>query len=338
MLNPAAKPTPRLFLWVLLLATTLIIGLCPLVGLSQQLLESYCYRHAIDDPLSLQKSPVYQIFGEFSIRGTKVHLASVRRMFNTGVRKLSGEDDLALAWRHFIHDDDVVALKFTCVGSHKLGTNRDVAAALLQSLYQAGFKPQNFMLVGLAELPDEAKGTRPYSYGWQKEDIDFGSDRDHLAQWLGEVTAIINIPSLMDDNIIGLRGSLANLTWPLLKKPARLYKNRGDPFVPEIYELPQVRGKIRLHIANALRILYHGGPEFKAQYVEDLGSLIVSTDPVALDRVALELIRRLRREKPLPYGVSEKIAAPYLETAQAMGLGYQDLNFIDYRRIRHDMK
>ena len=338
MLNSATKSTRRLFPWERLLATALIIGLYPLIGLSQQLLEPYCYRHAIDDPLSLQKSLVYEVFGEFSIRGTKVHLASVRRMFNTGVRKLSGEDDLALAWRHFIHDDDVVALKFTRVGSHELGTNREVAAALLQSLYQAGFKPQNFMLVGLDELPDEAKGTRPYSYGWQKEDIDFGSDRDCLAQWLSEVTAIINIPSLMDDNIIGLRGAMANLTWPLLKKPARLYKNYGDPFVPEVYELPQVRGKIRLHIANALRILYYGGPEFKAQYVEDCGSLIVSTDPVSLDRVAIELVRRLRREKPLPYGVSEKISAPYLETAQAMGLGYQDLNFIDYRKIPHDMK
>ncbi len=338
MLNPNAKSTSRFFLRGRLLTNVLVIGLSYLVGLSQQLSEPYHYCHAIDDPLSQQKSLVCQVFGEYSVRGTKIHLASVRRMFNTGVRKLSGEDDLAKAWRHFIHDDDIVALKFTSVGSHELGTNRAAAAALLQSLYQAGFKPRNFMLVGLDELPDEAKGTRPCHYGWQKENIDFGSDRDHLTRWLGEVTAIINIPSLMDDNIIGLRGALANLAWPLLKRPARLYKNRGDPFVPEIYELPQVRGKIRLHIANGLRILYYGGPEFKAQYVDDFGSLIISTDPVALDRIAIELIRRLRREKPLPYGVSEKINVPYLETAQAMGLGYQDLNFIDYQKIRHDMK
>jgi len=319
----------RWLIWLVLAGTAVIIGPKAAWG-------PYQYRHAIDDPLGRQKSQVYDVHGEYAVRGRKVHLASLRRMFDTGIKKLAGLHDVPAAWRCFIHDNDVVALKFSRPGN-KLGTNQAVAAALLQCLYEAGFKPENFMLVGLDELPDEAVGTRPWRYGWQTQKVDFASSSDYLAQWLQEVTAIINVPSIMDDNITGLRCCLTNLSWPLLKSPARLYINHGDPFIPEIYELPQIRGKVRLHIANALRILYHGGPQVRETYIDEHGTLIFSVDPVALDRVALELIRRARRNLHLPAGANENISASYLETAYAMGLGYNDLNdFIDYHFLKHE--
>ncbi|MBN1765343.1 MAG: hypothetical protein JW860_08815 [Sedimentisphaerales bacterium] len=320
-----------------------IVLLFLIIGLPNKAWAPFEYRHAIDDPLGRQSSRVFNVYGEYSVRGVKVHLPSVRRMFNTGVKQMAGTDDLSAAWREFIHDDDIVALKFTQIGAKGLGTNRDVAAALLQSLYEAGFKPENFMLVGLEDLPDEAEGTIPYRYGWQEQPVDFGSDTDHLPLWLNDVTAIINIPSIMDDNIIGLHAALANLTLPIVKSPAKLYEhmimgrgNMGDPFIPEIYELPQIRGKVRLHIANSLRILYYGGPRVKQTYVHERGELIFSTDPVALDKVALELLKTARRDLMMPPNVDINIRAPYLKTAQAMGLGYYDLNFIEYKRIPHE--
>ncbi len=294
------------------------------------------YFHAIDDPLEIQKSQVWDVYGEFAVRGTKVHMASIHAILKTGVKNLTGLDEPNQAWRCFINDDDVVALKFTRVGGSALGTNQALAAALLDSLYQAGFKPENFLIVGLDDLPRQAQGTRPWRYGWQEEAVDFGADSDHLPRWLDEVTAIINIPSIMDDNVINLRCCLANLSFPLLKSPARLYLNQGDPFICEVYNLPQIRDKVRLHIANGLRVLYHDGPEVKQRYVYEPGSLIFSTDPVALDQVALQLIRRARSTMIMPAGVSEKISAPYLDTAYAYGLGYNDLNFINYHYIKHE--
>jgi hypothetical protein len=304
------------------------------------------YRHAIDDPLRRQKSyvfeetpdAVYDVYGEYVIRGTRIHNASLKAIFNTGIKKLAGCDDPNQAWRSFIHDDDVVALKFTSVGSDPLGTNRAFAAALLQCLYQAGFKPDHFMLVGLDDLPDEAKGTRPCRYGWQQKKTDFGSDSDYLAQWLDDVTAVINIPSIMDDNIIGLHGALANLTWPMIKSPARFYQynSRGDPFIPEIFNLPQIRGKVRLHIANALRILYYGGPIVRQHFVYEYGAVLFSLDPVAMDLAAMKIINRIRRDNFMPANVPDNISVTYLQTAQDLGLGYCDLNFIDYQHIPHE--
>ena len=296
----------------------------------------YRYKHAIDDPLELQKSEIWDVYGEFAVRGADVHKASLHAMLKTGVKSLTGLEDPNEAWRCFITEDDIVALKFTHVGGAALGTNEALAGALLDMLYVAGFKPENFLIVGLDELPEQADGTRLWRYGWQNQEVDFGADTDCLPLWLDEVTAIINIPSIMDDNIIGLRCSLANLTYPMLKRPARLYLSRGDPFIADIYSLPEIRGKVRLHIANALRVLYYGGPVIQQRYFYEPGSLIFSIDPVALDQVALQLLRRTRRTMTMPYGASDQISAGYLDTAYAYGLGYNDLNFISYHYIKHE--
>ena len=315
--------------WVWLVVAGLIMGL------ARPAWAPYRYRQAIDDPMAKQKSRVWDVHGDFAIRGHKVHIGSVRRMVNTGVMRLGGRTDAHKAWRQFISDEDVVALVFTTVCSRDIGTNRAVAQALLESLYAAGFEPDNFMLVGLEDLPDNAEGTRPWHYGWQSAPVDFGSGKDYLPLWLTEVTAIINVPTIMDDNIISLRGALANLSWPMLKSPARFYMNGGDPFIPEVYNLPEIRGKVRLHIGNTLRILYQGGPMI-TPYLYDHGTLMFSVDPVALDQAGMELVRQARRSMAMPGGVDDGISAGYLETAHALGLGYNDLNFIDYQHIKHD--
>ena len=289
-----------------------------------------------DNTLTAVKSEVWDIYGEYAVRGFKVNQSSLQAMIATGLKRVTGRADPNQAWHSLLAEDDVIALKFNRIASRGLGTNRAVACALLSSLYRAGFSAENIMLVGLDELPDEAAGTRPCPYGWQDQDVDFFCDRDYLPRWLDEVTAIINVPSIMDDNIVALRCCLVNLSLPLLKQPARLYINAGDPFIADIYNLDQIRDKVRLHIANGLRILYYGGPEIKQVFVYEHGSLLFSTDPVALDQIALQLILRARRTMTLPVKVDSKLTCDYLKTAEACGLGNNDLNNVDYHFIKHE--
>jgi len=129
-----------------------------------------------------------------------------------------------------------------------------------------------------------------------------------------------------------------NMTLPLLKSPALLYLNGGDPFVPEIYDLPTIKGKIRLHLANMLQVLYYGGPVIQPLYVYEYGSVLLGTDPVALDWVASKLLTKFRSEQNIPLHAEAGLDSPYLDTAFAMGLGYQDLNFIEYQEIPHEQE
>ena len=296
-------------------------------------------------PARTDTPEVWDIFGDFAVRGRKVHLTSLRSMLDTGLMAVTNTSDPNQAWQTLLQQEDIIAFKFNPVGAEVLATDWAIAQVMVESLEKAGWGRGQIMIVGLVGgvgldgkgLNGGAKlaGTRPCPYGWQKELVDFGSDRDHLALWLQEVTAIINVAAVLDDNVLGIRGALANATLGAVKQPARLYLNGGDPFVCDIYAHPAVRCKVRLHVVNALRILAYGGPIAEERYVYEYGSLLLSRDPVALDTVAVHLLYRARRFVVLPDEVDEVIVVPYLLTAQALGLGQSDLNRIAYHRCRH---
>lgn len=294
--------------------------------------QTYRYRHAVDDPLGRQKSQVLEIRDNYVVRGTLVDEDLMINLLQSGIKRLSGLSDPNQAWRRYLHEGDTIAIVFNRRATRGLSTNTAFADALLQCLYRAGFKPEQFLIYGLDELGPNAGEVQRCAYGWQTEKTDFGSNADYLAQWLEDVTAIINVPTFMEDNILGLRGTLANVTLPLVKSPSQMAHVRagGDPFVADIYDLPQIQGKIRLTIANALHVLYAGGPVIDRRYVFERRSALFCDDPVALDRVGLGIINIYRQSEQMPPHAEAKISAGYLLTAEAMGLGYYDLNRIDY--------
>ena len=64
--------------------------------------------------------------------------------------------------------------------------------------------------------------------------------------------------------------------------------------------------------------------------------MLFSNDPVALDRIAMELLAKQRQENDLPDDIDFFLQAPHLITAEALNIGYQDLNMIEYRYLKHD--
>ena len=315
---------------------SMLIAAIVLVVLVVPVCSECQFLRPIDDPLGQARSKVYEVYGEFSVRGAKIHLPSLRKILNTGIKQIACMDDSVEAWKSYLHEEDIIAIKFCEIGGRQLATNTEFCGILLSILYNIGFKPEQFMIIGLENLPKEAAGTIPWEYGWQEKQVDFGSDSDNLASWLDKVTAIIHVPSAMDDNITGIRGAIADMAWSVVKHPGKYYVSHGDPFVAEIYNLPQVRGKIRLTIVNNLRSLYYGGPNVKQIFVSENGSMLFSNDPVALDRITMELLAKQRQDNDLPSGTELFLSAPHLNTAEALGIGYQDLNMIQYRYMKHD--
>jgi hypothetical protein len=64
------------------------------------------YANAIDDPMGQQRSLVLDIYGDFAIRGRKLHPPSLQAMLTTGIKLLSGENDPNRAWRTVRRTDD----------------------------------------------------------------------------------------------------------------------------------------------------------------------------------------------------------------------------------------
>jgi len=298
------------------------------------------YRQAINDPMGSQQSKVLEMHDVYSFYGTDIYPPSIIRMLNLGAAKMTGYEDVQKAWASIISKDDVVALKFNDCGVSAFSWNYEFLDLLLQNFYQLGYKKENFMIIGIHNLPNSAIGTRIRHYGWEADATFIGSDLDYLPLWLNQVTAIINIPNFMDDNIIGIRGCLANLSWSMVKQPARFYQNKddnGDPYIADINILPAIHDKVRLHIVNALQVLYYGGPHYDTTYQVNHQSILMSFDPVALDHIGIEYLRKYRKTKTMPQILPPKLYSQYLITAELYGLGYYNFTDIAYEKINPNL-
>ena len=81
------------------------------------------------------------------------------------------------------------------------------------------------------------------------------------------------------------------------------YHDANNANLGEIWLLPDVKGKTRLVLVDALRPLCDKGPQPDPRYFWDYKGLIASTDPVAVDTVGLQIImakRRALRGEPWP--------------------------------------
>jgi len=66
--------------------------------------------------------------------------------------------------------------------------------------------------------------------------------------------------------------------------------------VADVYALPAIRQKVRLHICDGLNAQYEGGPSYMPQWMWPFNGLLVARDPVALDYVGWNIIEKKRAE------------------------------------------
>lgn len=148
----------------------------------------------------------------------------------------------------------------------------------------------------------------------------------------GEVTKIINVPSLTDSYFTGVNGAMANLTLGNLDNWRRFTKapDHGDPYIAEIYADPIVREKVVLTLLDGLVLQYAGGPFPNPNFAIDNLALFASRDPVAIDATAMRLVNEARAAARLP---SVKDLSGHIESAHALGLGEFAESRIDLVRV-----
>ena len=254
-------------------------------------------------------------------------------MLDAGVVALTGRSEPGAAWRSFFTPDDIIGIKFNRSGSEILGTSSSFAEALLGCLKKADIALDRIVLV---EAPDGLSGRiacREAIPGYDREPTSFGSGTDELAAVVSQVTAIINVPFLKTHNLAGMTCALKNLSHGLIKHPARFHANGCSPFIGDIVAMPQIQRKLKLNLVNALRIIFHGGPEGTRESVVAASSILASTDPVACDSVGLQLLNDAREERGMAPIASNPAQLPYLSHAHRLGLGIAMTSGIRVKRI-----
>lgn len=286
-----------------------------------------------DRPSSLHldpaiKSVVADVRAREVVADAVIHENLLREMIDEAVRLATRTDNPGQGWNQLIKRDDVIGIKFNSIGQEAIGTTQPFAAQLLESLRRADISPDRIMLIEVPERLTREFGTRRCPIGFAGGKVSFGSGEDELAAVLQEVSAIINVPFLKTHNIAQMTGCLKNLSHALIRSPRLCHANHCSPFVGDILALPQIRPKLRIHIVNALRAVFDGGPLPGRQGLWTHGGILVSTDPVAADQVGADILNEQRLARGLPTFGDREGHVPHVHAAGARGLGTDDQDYI----------
>lgn len=304
---------------------------------------------------SAEKSKVVAVKSSGVMGSGKPETEIVQRMMEEGMFSLTGKKTVADAWRTFFTPEDIVGIKINPIGGIKLSTRPEVVHAIIRGLIAAGVKENNIIIwdrfsyhlitagfpLNQGNSSVRCYGTEPTA-GYDKKiyyeslDDDFSLRQDDGARSLfstivtQHVTAIINVPVMKDHGIAGVTLCLKNLAFGAVNNTPRFHPSPYfcDPASAEVCAHPALRKKVRLHIVDALQACFDGGPaSMKAWTIWNEERLFLGTDPVAIDRIGLEIIERKRKEHNRP-SVFQK--AKHIATAGNKGLGVYDRQHIDF--------
>ncbi len=225
----------------------------------------------------------------------------VGRMVDQAVCGVTEADDPAAAWRGLVGPADVAGIKTNEWES--LPTPPAVEARLRQRILEAG-------------VPESAL---------------FMADRGALSV-LGGCTALVNARPARSHHWAGMGGCIKN--YIQFAETPSVYHPDSCADLAAVWKLPVVAGKTRINLLVVLTPLFYGrGPHhFDRRYVWSYKGILASRDPVAVDAVGAELLRKKRlaffgEDRPL-------VPTKHIGLAETRhGLGVADLSRIDLTKI-----
>lgn len=145
------------------------------------------------------------------------------------------------------------------------------------------------------------------------------------------VTKIINVPILKNAGAT-ITGCMKNLAFGSITNTARLHEQMWNDTCASVCAFPPLRDKVVLNILDGLIGCFDGGPAANPQFICQYNSILVGTDPVAVDEVGYRMIL----EKRITEGVQkeeQKGARAFMEMAETLGLGIANPERIDLHEI-----
>lgn len=256
-------------------------------------------------------------------------------MVAVAVTNLARASSPPAAWRRFVSTNDVVGIKVHSAPGADSGTRPAVVAAVVEQLLEAGLPPARIVIwdrqradlrqAGFFELGAKY-GVRvegSVNAGFDPEvfyspdqpvvgpliwsDLEFGKTgpnigrKSHVSRLVArEITRHVVITPLLNHNTAGVMGHLYSLALGSVDNTHRFEHEflHLKSAVPEIFALPALSDRLALCITDALICQYEGEERGLLHYSSVLNEIRLSTDPVALDLLALREIERQRAVSP----------------------------------------
>ena len=146
-----------------------------------------------------------------------------------------------------------------------------------------------------------------------------------------KVTKIINIPILKNAGS-AITVCMKNLGFGAITNTQRLHTQLWHDTIAYVCAFPPLRDKVVLNIADGIIGCFDGGPAANPQFICQYKTVLVGTDPVAVDRIAHDIIMAKRKEEGIQRE-ERPDARDFMNTAQELKLGVADKAQIDLREI-----
>jgi len=221
----------------------------------------------------------------------KINSSILQSMVNQTILQVTGKKQLRDAWGALVKPTDIVGLVPT---SFLNPTHQEFIDVVKESLIRDGGIPEENIVM--------AQG---------------GKRRPNRC------TALISMPGLKGHWLTGIGTVIKNYIM-YSGRPSK-YHREDSAKLGEIWLIPEVKGKTRLVLVDALHPLCDKGPQVDPRYKWLYKGLIAGTDPVAVEAVCLKVLNEKRhalRGEPWP------VSPPPLcvEAAdKAYGLGTSDM-------------
>ena len=294
--------------------------------------------------IQTQKSRVVVLRNDdLTVEPERLNRPTARDLLDQAATVLADETTPADAWVTWFSPRDRVAIKVNCLG---LPTHHVIGEALAEAVVAAGVSPSNTIIWDRTDRELERAGYRLRNGGRNSRCLgtdslggrrggydDVVSSSGGIGSLFSRIVtercdALISAPVLKDHNLAGLSCALKNF-YGAIHNPNKYHDNGCDPFVADVCAHSHIRARLRLAVCDATRPQFHGGPPSRPAWRWPYGGLILSTDPVALDRVGLEIIELKRESEGMASLAAEDQPAHYLESAAARGLGTVELDEIE---------
>ena len=291
---------------------------------------------------SIEKSKVVQVIHS----SDQINSEYLINMIDQGMCSLFNCDNPVEAWQKVVKPDEVIGLKVNCLSGYG-STHTILVEAIIELLNEAGIKKSDIIIWdrlskdledGGFRIQDQRNRVRVLGNelsGFGGDLQIFGSAASLICNTVvKECDCIINLPLLKDHSIAGLTMALKNM-FGAIHNPNKYHLNTGDPYIADVNMLPSIRNKVRLHICDAIEAQYEGGPSFMPHWRWPMNSLLLSTDPVALDYHGWQIIEAKRIEMGMKSLTEVGREPAYIVTAADRNhrLGTNDPNKIDFIKI-----
>jgi uncharacterized protein (DUF362 family) len=317
-------------------------------------------------------STVYALHDSGSIKDYNTNPRVVREMVNRLVLAVTGEPDVAQAWRSLVSPNDRIGIKISAAGGELFTTHHDVVNAIVDGLVEAGH-PRGSIIVwdrSLSGIKDA--GYRPGIDGYQLKaiapgdgydpkavisapligqlvwgDLEYRSEKQktllsdaentsnvsHFSKVISsEVAKIINVPVMSSSETNGIAGCIYNVTIPNVDNWRRFAQ--GPRFGAESL------AEIYSNPLIARKVVFNLMDGLIAQYAGGPQSqpnyaTHHATLYASKDPVALDAIalRRLEQWRARANLPAISRLAAYIDFASQLGLGNSAPNRIEIRNI-----